>query len=107
MRKQCEGMAAQPQVDVPTCTRRLKELLNAWRASGDDAEKGFGAADALCIVRGSASDELHYKKSVALHLWLFGYEVPGTSRESEIVSMVVLPKRGLRSFPRGRDVDVS
>ena len=72
-------MSEQPQVEVQTCTRRLKQLVDAWRAGGDDAAKGFGAADALCIVRGSASDELHYKKSVALHLWLFGYEVPGAS----------------------------
>ena len=44
-----------------------------------DGADGWGAdrtASALAVVVG-ASDDIAYRKSVALQLWLFGYELPG------------------------------
>jgi hypothetical protein len=34
-------------------------------------------ANALAVVVGGTSDDLRYLKSISLHLWLFGYELPG------------------------------
>lgn len=43
----------------------------SWGADGQQAT-------ALAILSGSASqEELRYLKSTSLHLWLFGYELPG------------------------------
>ena len=35
-------------------------------------------ASAMGVVVGSTSEDLRYLKSISLHLWLFGYELPGT-----------------------------
>ena len=44
---------------------------DSWSAVGQQAT-------ALAILSGSASqEELRYLKSTSLHLWLFGYELPG------------------------------
>ena len=77
-----------PAIDPVSASRRLKRLISAWRLEKEKADgekenghgelRGFSGADAICIIRGSAADDLHYRKSVAIHLWLFGYEVPGT-----------------------------
>ena len=32
---------------------------------------------ALALAAGSSSDELRYRKTTAMHLWLFTYELPG------------------------------
>lgn len=37
----------------------------------------WGGSTAIAVAVGPSSDELRYLKSVALHLWLFGYELPG------------------------------
>lgn len=37
----------------------------------------YGNALGLWIVVGAASEDLRYLKSISLHLWLFGYELPG------------------------------
>lgn len=39
----------------------------------------------MVVVAGKASEDLRYLKSVALHLHLFGYELPGKCHE-EILS---------------------
>jgi nucleosome binding factor SPN SPT16 subunit len=46
-------------------------------------QEGSGWGDekkctSLVVPVGSASDELRYLKSIALQLYLFGYELPGT-----------------------------
>ena len=49
-------------------------------------EERWNRSGAIVVGAGPASDELRYLKSVALQLWLFGYEVPETF-------MVFLPKQ--------------
>lgn len=90
-------------VDAAVCVRRLKALYASWQARGTrsfsaaqirwragavalthvfhaQSDAAWGDAQSFSIARGPASqdaDELRYLKSVALHMWLFGYEVPG------------------------------
>lgn len=37
-------------------------------------------ANVLSVPVGSTSDDLRYLKSISLHLWLFGYELPGNQK---------------------------
>lgn len=39
----------------------------------------WAGSTALAIAVGPATDELRYLKSITLHLYLFGYELPGES----------------------------
>lgn len=41
----------------------------------------WAGSTALAIAVGPSTDELRYLKSVTLHLYLFGYELPGTCRQ--------------------------
>lgn len=34
-------------------------------------------ANTLAVLVGGTSEDLRYLKSISLHLWLFGYELPG------------------------------
>lgn len=36
-------------------------------------------ANVLAVLVGGTSEDLRYLKSISLHLWLFGYELPGTA----------------------------
>lgn len=64
------------EIDAALCARRLKRLYDSWRSSPEL----FADCKAFAVARGptpEAPEELRYFKSIALHLWLFGYEVPG------------------------------
>jgi FACT complex subunit SPT16 N-terminal lobe domain len=52
-------------------------LILRAQASGDV----WAGSTALAIAVGPASDELRYLKSITLHLYLFGYELPGERRQ--------------------------
>lgn len=51
-------------------------LMVRAQAGGDV----WAGSTALAIAVGPASDELRYLKSITLHLYLFGYELPGERR---------------------------
>ena len=40
--------------------------------------KVWASANSLCLNRGPVDDESSYQKSVLLHQWIFGYELPDT-----------------------------
>jgi nucleosome binding factor SPN SPT16 subunit len=40
----------------------------------------WNGADAVAIGTGPSAEEIRYLKSISLHLWLFGYELPGAIR---------------------------
>lgn len=52
-------------------------------------------ASALAIPVGSTSDDLRYLKSISLHLWLFGYELPGEQQRRAPCSGACRPMRPL------------
>lgn len=59
-------------------SRACEILLN--KALWQQEEEGWGVEkrpSAVLIVVGSKSDEIRYRKSTALQMWLFGYELPG------------------------------
>uniref|UniRef100_A0A061QN78 FACT complex subunit n=1 Tax=Tetraselmis sp. GSL018 TaxID=582737 RepID=A0A061QN78_9CHLO len=62
------------RIDVDTFCRRLKKLYESWQKLPDVWEK----ADSICVAAGPASEDFRYLKSVSLHIWLFGYELPET-----------------------------
>ena len=37
----------------------------------------WNGAEALVVPVGASSEELRYHKSIALQVWLYGYELPG------------------------------
>lgn len=43
----------------------------------DNRDTLWDKATALAIAVGGSSEDLRYLKSIALQLWLFGYEIPG------------------------------
>ena len=62
-------------IDAALCATRLKGLMTSW----NDNPAVWGGADALLIGSGAnKEDDLRYLKSVALQIWLFGYELPDT-----------------------------
>ncbi|GMH36216.1 hypothetical protein BSKO_04084 [Bryopsis sp. KO-2023] len=63
------------QLDAQNFCARLKLLYESWKNSPEV----WNDASTLAIVSGSSSnDEFRYLKSVSIHLWLFGYEIPDT-----------------------------
>lgn len=61
-------------ISPETFSKRLKLLYDSWRANRGSLWEN---ATALAIAVGSSSDDLRYLRSISLHLWLFGYELPG------------------------------
>lgn len=55
-------------------TSRLKKLKDSWQGGEGPAWAG---ANTLAIAVGGHSEDLRYLKSISLHVWLFGYELPG------------------------------
>lgn len=37
----------------------------------------WNGAEAIAVAVGASSEELRYHKSIALQVWLYGYELPG------------------------------
>eukprot|EP00884_Botryococcus_braunii_P008701 jgi/Botrbrau1/17832/Bobra.0127s0076.1 len=63
-------------IDADVFCRRLKGFYDGWKE-----ELGWGAEQrpsAVIVVVGSKSDEIRYRKSTALQMWFFGYELPDT-----------------------------
>lgn len=52
---------------------RLGRLLENWSTQKQIL---WGNCDAVCIPNGPTSEDLHYSKSSAMHLYLFGLEFP-------------------------------
>ena len=73
-------MGSLPEIDTGNASRRLNALLKEWKEENGKEGNAFGDADALCVGRGPACEELHYRKSVALQLWL--YVVVHTDRQT-------------------------
>jgi nucleosome binding factor SPN SPT16 subunit len=62
-------------IDAAVCAARLKRLMASW----SDNAQVWGGATALLVGSGAnKEDDLRYLKSVALEIWLFGYELPDT-----------------------------
>lgn len=61
-------------IDAGLFAKRLDILLASWNGHSSL----WGDATAVVIAVGPSSEELRYLKSSALHLWLFGYELPET-----------------------------
>ena len=66
-------------IDVDLCAARMKRLMEFWNAGGDATSVMWGGATAVLVGTGvNKEDDLRYLKSVALEVWLFGYELPDT-----------------------------
>lgn len=65
----------EPIINAQQCASRLEQLLTSWSRN----ESMWHGATGLLIGTGvNTEDDLRYLKSVALELWLFGYELPDT-----------------------------
>ena len=53
-------------------------------------ETNWGGANALAVIAGGTTEDLRYLKSISLHNWLFGYELPGAVAATA-VSRPILP----------------
>ncbi|KAI8465881.1 MAG: global transcription factor [Monoraphidium minutum] len=62
-------------IDQSAFGKRLRLLYTSWKSNRSSLWEG---ANALGVVVGSTSEDLRYLKSISLHLWLFGYELPDT-----------------------------
>jgi nucleosome binding factor SPN SPT16 subunit len=63
-------------IDAAQCAARMKRFLASWTDGGDTM---WGGATAVMVGTGvNKEDDLRYLKSVALEVWLFGYELPDT-----------------------------
>ena len=63
-------------IDADLCASRMKRFLESWNGGGDTL---WGGATAVMLGTGvNKEDDLRYLKSVALEVWLFGYELPDT-----------------------------
>lgn len=88
------------KIDTDTFKKRIKLLYDSWKvcvctclasvrcwhpirpgnglsASQTNRSALWEGATSLVIPVGATSDDLRYLKSISLHLWLFGYELPG------------------------------
>ena len=62
-----------PKIDAEAFSTRLKILYKNWKKNPE----AWSDAASICVAAGPASEDFRYLKSVALHIWLFGYELPG------------------------------
>ncbi|KAJ2270979.1 FACT complex subunit spt16 [Coemansia sp. RSA 1807] len=58
------------KLDAPAFHRRAKRLMDAWKAESD-------GPDSLLVIHGKTAPDV-YNKTIAIHLWLFGYEFSDT-----------------------------
>ncbi|KAJ1849454.1 FACT complex subunit spt16 [Coemansia sp. RSA 2708] len=61
---------SEKKLDAPAFHRRAKRLLDAWKADSD-------GPDSILIIHGKTAPDV-YNKTIAIHLWLFGYEFSDT-----------------------------
>lgn len=50
----------------------------------------WNGAEALVVPVGASSEELRYHKSIALQVWLYGYELPGKQCSSYCCHIMLL-----------------
>jgi nucleosome binding factor SPN SPT16 subunit len=64
------------------CTRSLLTRLLSRQTNPERVWRDSSCfAVALSPIKDEEADTLRYNKAIALHLWLFGYEVPGALEE--------------------------
>lgn len=63
-----------PHSNLPLCTSDTSDTVHDFQ---EKRETVWGGANALVVPVGGNSEDLRYLKSLSLHLWLFGYELPG------------------------------
>jgi len=66
---------AKYDIDAQAFVARLKRVYDSWKAS--KSEENWSGADSIVIGAGE-TDDIDYKKSAAIHSWLFNYEFPET-----------------------------
>ncbi len=49
----------------------------------------WNGAEALVVPVGASSEELRYHKSIALQVWLYGYELPGKQCSANMFSLLL------------------
>ncbi len=49
----------------------------------------WNGAEALVVPVGASSEELRYHKSIALQVWLYGYELPGKQCSTKTFSLLL------------------
>jgi nucleosome binding factor SPN SPT16 subunit len=87
-------------IDAATFGRRLKAVYENWEVCSRMIDQSDAMPDpdiriivsldlqanrstlwdntnAVVVAVGGSSEDLRYLKSIAMHLWLFGYELPG------------------------------
>tara|TARA_R110002050_G_scaffold300261_1_gene468388 strand:+ start:313 stop:681 length:369 start_codon:yes stop_codon:yes gene_type:complete len=68
-------MASKIKLDADQYYRRLSKLHHNWTSDRQD-DVHWKGSDAFVVMCGKHSDELVYKKSATLTLWLWSLEVP-------------------------------
>ena len=64
-----------PSIDSSRCASRIQLLLASWNSN----TTLWGDITGMLVGTGvNKEDDLRYLKSVALEVWLFGYELPDT-----------------------------
>eukprot|EP00919_Chromeraceae_sp_WS-2016_P046251 GHVR01109916.1.p1 GENE.GHVR01109916.1~~GHVR01109916.1.p1 ORF type:complete len:1116 (-),score=308.40 GHVR01109916.1:287-3634(-) len=71
-------MSSGATVQTDEFTRRVDRLINAWERDYGVPNSAWHNVDALVLITGKNLEETHPNKTLALQLWLFGYEFPET-----------------------------
>uniref|UniRef100_A0A5B6Z6E1 FACT complex subunit n=1 Tax=Davidia involucrata TaxID=16924 RepID=A0A5B6Z6E1_DAVIN len=69
------GAASAYAINLDNFSKRLKMLYSHWSEHNNDL---WGASDVLAIATPPPSEDLRYLKSLALNVWLVGYQFPDT-----------------------------
>jgi len=63
------------KIDTKYFSSRINKLVKNWEENTDSSWRGINA---FVVVSGTKDEEIIYKKSSALQLWLFGAELENT-----------------------------